>query len=277
MRNAFRLSTGFSAFILFIFLEGICFYLIVRFNHSQRQIYLASVNKYSNFFLKTYNGAVDYLYLKREINKLKEENARLRELLPQSSYQFGDTEASDQLNKDSFIQQFSYIPGTVVNKSMLGNYNTLTLDKGKSHGVEPYMGVIDGEGVVGIVVASSKYFSRVMCLQHRQARISASVRRTGSYGSLRWKGVDPRFMELEAIPRHTNIQVGDAIETSGYSNMFPKGLDIGVIENFDIKPGSNDYTIKVKLNNDFNTLSHAYVVKNLLREDLSSIITEGDE
>jgi hypothetical protein len=42
---------------------------------------------------------------------------------------------------------------------------------------------------------------------------------------------------------------------------------IGVIESFSVKPGDNFYSIKVKYNTDFKSISQVYVIRNLLKEE----------
>jgi rod shape-determining protein MreC len=61
--------------------------------------------------------------------------------------------------------------------------------------------------------------------------------------------------------------VGDTVVTSGYSNIFPEGIMIGTIKQFDVESGTNFYNIKVELSTDFKTLKYVEVVKNTRREE----------
>jgi rod shape-determining protein MreC len=62
------------------------------------------------------------------------------------------------------------------------------------------------------------------------------------------------------------VNVGDTIETTGYSAIFPEGVTIGVISDYE-KPGSDFYTIKVQLKTDFKKLIYVDVVDYKLKEE----------
>jgi len=65
------------------------------------------------------------------------------------------------------------------------------------------------------------------------------------------------------------INKGDTIITGGKSSLFPEGIPVGIIKDYDIK--NNQYTkINVVLFNDMSALEHVQVVKNLQKiEQLS--------
>jgi len=63
------------------------------------------------------------------------------------------------------------------------------------------------------------------------------------------------------------LNVGDTIVTSGYSSIFPEGILIGEITEFEKNSQDNFYTIKVKLSVDFKNIQNVYLIKNLLRKE----------
>jgi rod shape-determining protein MreC len=56
------------------------------------------------------------------------------------------------------------------------------------------------------------------------------------------------------------FSLGDSLITSGFTNTFPEGIPVGVIEDFKIKQSEAYYNIKVKLAVNFRTLSHVKVI-----------------
>jgi rod shape-determining protein MreC len=56
--------------------------------------------------------------------------------------------------------------------------------------------------------------------------------------------------------------VGDTIETTGYSAIFPEGLTVGTISDFE-KRGGDFYRISVLLTSDFKKLHFVDVIGNL--------------
>ncbi len=49
--------------------------------------------------------------------------------------------------------------------------------------------------------------------------------------------------------------------TSGYSLIFPEGIVIGTISDFNKVEGRNFYDIKVKLSADLKKINHVFIIK----------------
>lgn len=269
---------------LFLLLEALCFYMVVRFNDSQREVYLSTASIYAGSINKTIDNATNYLWLKSDVDELMRENALLRQQLYQMAISRGDSLLGDSLSRedvaaflrdtlpaDSLRNSFVFVPANIINNSIVAQDNTLTIDRGRRDGVASGMGVISNNGLVGIVMKVSERYATVMSLLHRQTRISASIRRTGYFGVLRWGGESSRYMYLEAIPRHEKVYPGDTIQTSGYSNIFPSGIMVGLVHKIDTLPGDNYYNIQVELSTSMAKLQKAYVVKSATRDEVRQL------
>ena len=77
----------------------------------------------------------------------------------------------------------------------------------------------------------------------------------------------PQYAQLNEIPFHVELAAGDTIITSGYSSIFPGGILIGVIEDFNHDSGANFYQVNVRLSTNFKTISHVELVKNNFLEE----------
>jgi rod shape-determining protein MreC len=60
--------------------------------------------------------------------------------------------------------------------------------------------------------------------------------------------------------------VGDTIETTGFSAIFPEGIIIGTVSDLE-KSGGDFYRIKVALITDFKKLHFVNVIGNLRRKE----------
>lgn len=260
MRNFIELLIRYRNFITFFFLELFCFILIVRNNPEQRQILLSSASLYTGKFYEVYAGIMDYLDLSKENERLESENTKLRQAIQKLT-------GVDAIGVDTFLNSsgevdYRYISGKIIKNSVINPDNMITINRGKSDGVYPHMGIVGHEGIVGITVASSKDFTLAMSILHRQTRISAKLKSTDYFGSLVWRqDSDPTTMDLEDIPKHAKVNIGDTVQTSGYSYMFPDGLPIGVVVHDSLQPGNNFYNIKVKLLNDLSSTENVYIVQ----------------
>ncbi|MDH3244899.1 MAG: rod shape-determining protein MreC [Saprospiraceae bacterium] len=274
MQNLLYFLYRFGYVLLFILLQVISINLVVRYNTDQNAIFISSSNAVSGWFYQKYDAIVQYFQLSTLADKMSQENAALKEQLEvfQRKKIFGSTIIQDTI----YEQQYQLIPCKVINNSVVSLDNFITLDKGRNDGIEQGMGVIQENGIVGIVTNANLKYSRVISILNRACRISASVKRTGHFGSLRWPGGSPTRVILEDIPKHAELAIGDEIVTSGYSSIFPENLLIGHIQDFQRPEGGNFYEIEVKLLNDISKVKFAYAVKDLFKMEREQVEGTGE-
>lgn len=277
MRNLLHFFIRNNAFFVFVLLEIISFYMIVNNNEKQNQVFVSSANSFSGSFFERFDKVTRYWNLGEVNQELARDNKRLLEQLPNA--QFDETIDTLFVKDTLYQQQYEYIPALVVNNSVNRYNNYLTLNRGQSHGIEANSGVINGSGIVGIVQKTSSNYTSVMSVLHRSTKVSAKLKQSNHFGSLIWNGENSQQMNLEAIPKHAEVAVGDTVVTSGYSTMFPEGIMVGVVESMDLGDGSNFYDIKVNLSCDMNNISHVFVVNNLMRGEQLTLeaATENNE
>ena len=261
--------------LLFVLLETISITLIVQYNQRQGEIASNSLGLVTAYFDNTSDWLTDYLGLKNEVIKLQSKNIKLLEQLDNARY--SNAVFRDSIKEDSLKQMYTFIGANVISNSILSSNNSLRLDRGSRQGVRPNMGVISDGGIVGIVRNTTEHFSQVMSVLHSQARINASIRNSSYFGTLTWDGKDPRYMQLNAIPRYAEFKVGDIIESNGFSQIFPSGITLGVISHIEEVPGNNFLKIQVELANDMAKVRYVYVVNNLMRYEHDELDKATDE
>jgi rod shape-determining protein MreC len=177
---------------------------------------------------------------------------------------------------DSILDAYQYIAAEIVNNGIVHIANYLTINKGWKDGIQPDMGVVSVSGVVGIVSTVNEHFSVIIPLLNPKSRLSCKLYKDNYYGSLIWtKTSDLRYADLEEIPRHAEFAVGDTIVTSGYSAIFPAGIIVGTIENFNDNNDNNFYSLKIKLATDFQRLKYVRVIKNNFRNEQLEVEREA--
>ncbi|MEZ4897590.1 MAG: rod shape-determining protein MreC [Saprospiraceae bacterium] len=274
MQQFFAILVKYSAFFLFALLELLCFYLIVQYNDSQRDIFLNSSNLITGTLAKKYNSAVTLIRLPKVLDSLQMENGRLMAELRRNQYSLADT--TTRVEDTLYLQQYSFIPARVVSNSITLHNNIITIDKGSTSGIEQNMGVIMNDGLVGVVDQVGKYYATVISLLNSKSNTSVALKSSGYFGNLVWNDSDPLHMSLEAIPKHVPVHRGDTLVTTGYSAIYPSGIMVGKVEQAALEPGNNFYDITVRLNNDLANVQYVMVVKNLLKEDRSKTEKEGN-
>lgn len=267
-------------FFLFLLLEGIALVWVVQHHRYQRTVLSQFTNQLTGSVFMAVNNASDYFILVDINEKLQEENADLRNRLKSSHRRedIGLKVARDTLSfismDSSYTQFYVYDPVKIIHNSVHKANNYLMIDKGEKHGIKPDMGLEGPDGIQGIIVNTSKNFSWAMSMLHSNIRISAKLRKNNQMGTVSWDGNNYKEGKLSDIPAHTSVSTGDTIVTSGFSNIFPADLMIGIVDSVNIHSGRNLYDITFRFAEDFNSLQYGYVIKNLFRQEQEKLKEE---
>jgi len=204
----------------------------------------------------------NYIALKETNNYLINENAKLHALLK---------------NETSFVDStliknktFSYQSAKIINNSINKRNNFITLNKGAKHGIKEGMGVVTHNGVIGIIHSVSENYSIVISLLHRKSSVGIKMIKNNHNGILKWEGFDYTTANITNFPNHLLINKGDTIITNNHSIVFPEGINIGSIADFE-KDEEGYYNVKVALFEDFNQLNFVYVIHSTEAEEQQNL------
>ena len=89
-------------------------------------------------------------------------------------------------------------------------------------------------------------------------RLSVRLEKSGTAGIMRWREGD--IFEVWEIPKATEIEVGERIITSGYSDIFPPNLAVGFVAGIIDRPEMMHKIAVAKSYTDFTTLVHLFVI-----------------
>lgn len=278
MRNLVLILVKYGGIILFLCLEMVCMYLIVNYNQSQKEIWANSSSIISGRVLDTREFFSQYYRLASRADSLAAENARLKAQL--NNAKFISTILRDSVANKEQKQKYTFIHAKVINSSVNKHNNSLTLDRGVDQGIRPHMGVIGAGpngGIVGIVRNTSANHCQVMSILHRQSRISAGIRRNNYHGFLSWEPSNAKQIQLKDVPKHADVQIGDTLETTEYSNIFPQGIAVAIVDTFWQEPGSNFHSINATLINDMANVKYVHIVNNLMKDEFEQLRKEAED
>lgn len=272
MRNLLDFLLKYSSPILFTFLFVISLVLLFSNGLFHSSVWFTSANVVSSKIFGISNGITGYFNLKQINLELQQSNAQLENevLNLRNQVSVFKSMLGDSIDS-SDTKRFDYVLSTVINNSTRHPHNYFTIDKGLNDGVEKGMGVVDQNGVVGIVNVAGKSTARVMSLLNSTQRVSVRLKGTNTVGSLTWKGNDPNVGYMEELPRHSTFSIGDTVVTSGYSTSFPANIPVGFVMGKVKTDNDNFYVLKVRLASDFNTLSTVRVLKDEFKNELDSL------
>ncbi|NOY51438.1 MAG: rod shape-determining protein MreC [Chlorobi bacterium] len=267
MRNLFIFLWDNRFFTLFLILETISVGLLSTSYSYQRSLSYSLTNDISGSLLKTYSDLSDYFYLKEENKQLLEDNANLRNQVAGS---FLATDTST-VYLDTL---YRFLPARIISITNKMQMNRIIIDKGKIHGIKKEMGVIGKDGIVGIVIGVSDHYSTLMSALSRNANFSAMIKQNGQLVNVSWPGDNYLYGEINDIPSHIQLLEGDTIVSSGNSIIFPKGIIIGYVVEHQKREDKDLSKAKIRFSVDFNKLHHVYIVKNLMKHELDSLIMQ---
>lgn len=264
----------YNYWFLFIVLEIISGTLLFHFNQFQGSVWFTSANEVVARIDRQYADMMAFIRLKQVNKDLTRQNIRLQrqvnELRAALSKANHVPTPTERQVLDS-LKGYSLIEARVVSNSILKSENYIVIDKGQDDGVHTEMGVIASGGVVGIVVYVGSHYSMILPTINVKSNISCRIRHSNYFGSLQWDGGSSLYAYLNDVPRYAKIKVGDYVETSGYSTVFPSGIFVGRVVSVDNAPDGLSLQMKVNLGTDFGALSDVCVVVNDERAELESL------
>ena len=272
MNNLLNFFVKHSAWFIFAIYVILSLVLLFKDNPYQQSVYLTSANSVSAAVYKAFNGVTSYFHL-RDINEsLQERNAALEMELIELRNQMNELalQLPDSVRQSS-LQQYTFVMAHVISNSIAQPNNYITINRGYMDGVNPEMGVIDQNGVVGIVNVVGPHAARIISLLNPHLRLSCKLQHSGFYGSLVWDGKSPRYAVLEELPKHMSFHKGDTIVTSGYSAVFPEGIIVGTVEGLARDMSDSFISLRIKLTTNFSQLSSVRVITNSMREQIEAL------
>lgn len=271
MQQIFNFIFKNSYRLLFLILLSIAFILTIQSHSFHRSNAISSANFFTGGVYGQINKVSEYFHLKSQNELLANENAQLKALL----FNTKDTTKIPTPDSIAGVKKLNIIVSKVINNSYNVHENYLTINSGESSGVQPDMGVVNSNGIVGIVDKTSKNYATVLSVLNIKSQINAKIKKTNHFGSLIWDGKNTGFVQLIDVPRLAALRKGDTIVTGGQSVIFPENINIGTIDKIYTDNETNYYTLSVKLFNDMTNLGYVYIIKSKDREEVKKLQKES--
>ncbi len=263
MRNLINFLIKYNHWLLFVLLEVISLILLFRFNNYQGSVLFTSANRIGSVIYDVTSQVSRYFGLADVNRSLTTRNVELEMEVERLSkalqHYMRDTTGVEKLRQDA-LQGYTIYEATVVNNSITHPNNFMTINKGRKDGISQDMGVVCGNGVVGIVYLTGAHHSIVLPVLNSKSNISCKVKKTSYFGILKWEGGSPQYAYVKDMPRHSEFSLGDTIVTSGYSATFPAGIPIGTVDDMTESSDGLSYILKVKLFTDFAKLNEVCII-----------------
>lgn len=216
------------------------------------------VNSALNGIHKGWNRYIFLVGLEEENKKLKKKVSSLTsEVHTYSETHLECMRLRKLLNlQESFQSQT--IAARVIGSDRSSIFKTILLDKGKFEGLKVGLPVIAVGGVVGRVIDVSWNVSKVLLFIDYNSNIDALVQNVRAQGILQGSG--NKGCILKYVQRLENVNIGDAVVSSGLAGVFPKGLLLGTVISVDKAETSLFQKISVAPSVDVSKLEEVLVI-----------------
>jgi rod shape-determining protein MreC len=178
----------------------------------------------------------------QKIHELEQENKRLKTIL-------------------NLMEQHpkTMIAARVVGEDVKNWFKCIILDKGKSSGIMIKMPVVTSRGLVGQVVETDRWVTKVMVINDTNSSVDVYVDGRNTRGIL--EGTGQTLLRLKYIRKNDELEIGDKLITSGKDGIYPKGLAIGIVTTVNRNKPGIFADIEVMPFNNFNRLEEVLVLK----------------
>lgn len=168
------------------------------------------------------------------------------------------------------------IPVKVVAKDLTGMSNSLTVSS-EEDSIRMGLPVINSDGLIGQVTLTSGKYSQILPYSNSLFRISAQVQGTRAYGIVSWTASSARELVLQFVPQTIQVEEGQLVETSGFSNQYPPGIPIGEVTRVEPAEGVETQTIYLEAYADLSTLSEAFIMDFEPDSTINELLEEQQE
>ena len=203
------------------------------------------------------DDASSYFGLEEENRALRKENTRLAYENHQLQDALLENIRLKKLLQFEYKVNYELIPAKVIGNSPQNLITGLLLSTEELHKIEKNAAVMTSEGLVGKIVKISGDYAICQIMLDPNSRVSGKVQRNRQLGMIKWDGANGLL--LDHIPNTVEILVGDVIFSSGYSQIYPANLKIGVVNSVETNTNDLFKTIYVTPAVNFNKLEEVFI------------------
>lgn len=204
------------------------------------------------------------------IQELERENESLRLALTENRAAAIDADRLRQMLAYPARGAWKLVPARVIGRDPANWWQSVHLNVGRKQGVVTNLAVFTPEGLVGRVVESGPFLSRVVLVGDPNCPVAAALlnpddpRKSGDVGMGIIRGatggdIQGALVDLAFLSRNAVVRPGQRVVTSGQGGVFPPGLPIGEIVDSRWLDSEVYREARVRLSVNLGALDHVWV------------------
>ena len=197
--------------------------------------------------------------IEEEALLLREKNLQLTFQLESMRHLLDENNRLKRLLNFKRESQLNLYPARVINMGASPHLSSsLSIDIGSNSGVSVNDPIMTANGIIGKTVIVDDQESIVQLINDVTFRLSVRIKPSGSTGILRW--LDKNIYMIKEVQKNSNVEVGNQVVTSGFSDIFPSDLPVGEVINITDERGRFHKSVVVKINENIGSIMNLFVI-----------------
>ena len=197
--------------------------------------------------------------IEEEAALLRDKNLQLSFQVESMRYLLEENNRLEELLDFQRESKMTILPARVINMSASPYLSSsLSIDVGLESGVEENDPVITPKGIIGKTTIVGDNASIVQMINDVNFRLSVRIKPSGSTGIMRW--LDGVLYLIKEVQKNANVNIGDKVVTSGFSDIFPNDLPVGEVVNITDERGRFQKSVVVQINENIGSIINLFVI-----------------
>lgn len=200
--------------------------------------------------------------LKERVAALESENSLLKE------YEYQNMRLRDILQfRDSVSRSYNTVSASVIARNPSNWFQTITINRGTSDGVQKNMAVVTSQGLVGHVINVTGSSAEVSLIINDSSAVGGLVQVTRTPGIVEGLADNSGYLKMIHIATEAPVREKQVVISSGLGGIFPKGLPIGRITKLEMESNGLVKYAMIRPFVDFNRLEEVLVIRSVFGDN----------
>ncbi len=219
----------------------------------------SKANSFFTIFYSPITWIRSLAFIEEEAALLREKNLQLSFQMESMSYLLEENNRLEELLDFKRQSKITILPARVTNMSASPYLSSsLSIDVGLESGIEKNYPVITPRGIIGKTTIVGDNVAIVQLINDVNFRLSVRIKPSGSTGILRW--LDGDLYLIKEVQKNANVNIGNKVVTSGFSDIFPNNLPVGEVVNITDERGRFQKSVVVQINENIGSIINLFVI-----------------
>ncbi len=273
-------------FVIILIITLLCAYLSRMGNNPVSNVINSVLSPIQSQIIKVTHPVKGFVEFVSEMKTYKEENERLKtennklmsDLKSVEEYKVENERLQRILEISEEMTQMKTVAAKVIEYSPDNWFSYITINRGKSSGIEVSDAVITADGLLGQVSEVGSNWAKISTLINTENSVGVRIVRNGEIGIVEGdtKLSKTNKCRLGYLTANASVLSGDILETSGLGGIYPPGIMVGKISQISKdNMGRLDYAV-VEPFVEFDSLYEVLVITDWILESEPEYIPEAE-